>query len=563
MVQNRLYHVNETVAVNAFNDDIDDQGVFSSTNVNTANNYGYDGEGRLIRDDAEEIAQIKWTGTRRVKEVIRTSGSSKKNLKFSYDAMGQRIAKEVYDSQNNWERTTFYVRDPRGNVIAIYEKENNTQAQTLSYKVTERYIYGSSVVGLAANVVELFSAGNPSGTSFTHQTGERTYYESNHLGNVLSTVSDKIVARDWDNDLIIDYFRAEILSSTDFSAFGVELDGRKFVVRKARVDFNGKETDDETQLQNYDNRLYSPLLSRFISIDPIAMKFPWYSPYQFAGNKPIVAIDLDGLEEKPMQAATVTETSVSLAEVSYQGTAVTAVHYSTTIIGYYNGNGCEEGADPETQGACDPYTPSPNEPISVYTLDVIVYIDGNGDVRGGEYRIQSADYSAEDGNGQRTQSNYQTSSGNELTSWGPQSIGFAGASDDDPEVRFKLSEQAGNVMINTMIWNNDKGTDAPAQIENEATQGLLSPGAGAVVAVVGECVPEPLGEWISAAGTLVAMCDYVTSQQYSGIAESGITLMTSAFYTADGGDVADDLVIRLGVKTTNTPTAEALLEDPK
>jgi hypothetical protein len=26
-------------------------------------------------------------------------------------------------------------------------------------------------------------------------------------------------------------------------------------------------------------------------------KFPWYTPYQFAGNKPIIATDLDGLEE--------------------------------------------------------------------------------------------------------------------------------------------------------------------------------------------------------------------------------------------------------------------------
>jgi hypothetical protein len=32
-------------------------------------------------------------------------------------------------------------------------------------------------------------------------------------------------------------------------------------------------------------------------VDPIAKAYPWYTPYQFAGNKPIVAIDLDGLEE--------------------------------------------------------------------------------------------------------------------------------------------------------------------------------------------------------------------------------------------------------------------------
>lgn len=38
--------------------------------------------------------------------------------------------------------------------------------------------------------------------------------------------------------------------------------------------------------------------ARFMSVDPLAAGYPWYTPYQFAGNKPIIAIDLDGGEEK-------------------------------------------------------------------------------------------------------------------------------------------------------------------------------------------------------------------------------------------------------------------------
>lgn len=34
-------------------------------------------------------------------------------------------------------------------------------------------------------------------------------------------------------------------------------------------------------------------------MDPLFKSFPWYTPYQFAGNKPIFAIDLDGAEELP------------------------------------------------------------------------------------------------------------------------------------------------------------------------------------------------------------------------------------------------------------------------
>ncbi len=34
-------------------------------------------------------------------------------------------------------------------------------------------------------------------------------------------------------------------------------------------------------------------------MDLLTDKYPWYTPYQFAGNMPIEAIDLDGLENMP------------------------------------------------------------------------------------------------------------------------------------------------------------------------------------------------------------------------------------------------------------------------
>jgi hypothetical protein len=46
--------------------------------------------------------------------------------------------------------------------------------------------------------------------------------------------------------------------------------------------------------------LTSTEIARFLSVDPLAPEYPWYTPYQFAGNTPIQAIDLDGLEPKIM-----------------------------------------------------------------------------------------------------------------------------------------------------------------------------------------------------------------------------------------------------------------------
>lgn len=86
--QNRLYHINDGVDAQAFEDDIDDQGAFNgdASTINTANNYAYDELGNLTRNTQKEIAEIKWTVYGKVQEVIRTNGSSKKNLKFEYNA---------------------------------------------------------------------------------------------------------------------------------------------------------------------------------------------------------------------------------------------------------------------------------------------------------------------------------------------------------------------------------------------------------------------------------------------------------------------------------------------
>ena len=43
-------------------------------------------------------------------------------------------------------------------------------------------------------------------------------------------------------------------------------------------------------------RFYAAWLGRFISVDPLQFEYPYYTPFQYAGNKPISFIDLDGAE---------------------------------------------------------------------------------------------------------------------------------------------------------------------------------------------------------------------------------------------------------------------------
>ena len=122
---------------------------------------------------------------------------------------------------------------------------------------------------------------------------------TNHLGNVLSTISDRKRAVAGAGGLIASW-QPELMSCTDYYPFGMQMEGRGFASNAYRWGFNGKEKDDEIKGAgnsiDYGFRMHDPRIGRFLSIDPLFKTYPWYTPYQYAGNSPIAFIDLDGLE---------------------------------------------------------------------------------------------------------------------------------------------------------------------------------------------------------------------------------------------------------------------------
>ena len=76
--------------------------------------------------------------------------------------------------------------------------------------------------------------------------------------------------------------------------------GREYQAQPSRFGFNGKENDNEIKgfgnQQDYGMRIYDQRLGRFLSVDPLTVEYPQLTPYQFASNRPIDGIDLDGKE---------------------------------------------------------------------------------------------------------------------------------------------------------------------------------------------------------------------------------------------------------------------------
>ncbi len=64
--------------------------------------------------------------------------------------------------------------------------------------------------------------------------------------------------------------------------------------------FNGKELDEETGLYYYGARYYNPRISVWLSVDPLAEKYPSYSPYTFCLNNPVIYTDPDGRDVVPI-----------------------------------------------------------------------------------------------------------------------------------------------------------------------------------------------------------------------------------------------------------------------
>ena len=113
---------------------------------------------------------------------------------------------------------------------------------------------------------------------------------SNHLGNVLVTVSDKKFGVDVaPADGIIDYYTADVITANDFYPFGQQMPGRNYsqANTKYRYGFNGQEKSTEVNSESYTAEFwqYDSRLGRRWNIDPKPNTS--ISPYAAFENNPI------------------------------------------------------------------------------------------------------------------------------------------------------------------------------------------------------------------------------------------------------------------------------------
>jgi hypothetical protein len=228
----------------------------------------------------------------------------------------------VLSHEKDWQET-FYVRDAQGNVMAMYNHTstffaNNNNYVSESFNISAWDLYGSSRLG-TRNVDKSFEVIIIAGRSYnwvnntvTNENifptqaisaikyrllGAKTFELTNHLGNVISTVSDrKLMVQDAQNIGYVHHYTAEILSIGEQYAFGMSMPGRTYSVEKYRYGMNTQEKDDDifegaytAEYWEYDSRV-----ARRWNIDPLV--YEWQSPYACFNNNPVYYADPSGLE---------------------------------------------------------------------------------------------------------------------------------------------------------------------------------------------------------------------------------------------------------------------------
>lgn len=282
LLNNKLRHVKDPVSSGNYTEDIDNQ---------ADDNYAYDSIGNMIADAQAGISAIEWTVYGKIQKITKSSGDS---IVYRYDASGNLIGK--FATISGVTTKMYYIRDASGNVMSLYSKDTGINSGALSQM--EVSLYGSSRLGVwnLNRDVSSMSYIDYSNYSSTFTRGNKFFELSNHLGNVLATITDKHIGVDSTNDGYVDYYMADISTANDYYPFGMIMSGRKYQqgTSSYRYGMNGQERSTEVNDNSFTAEFwqYDSRIGRRWNVDPklnISL-----SPYNcFAGN-PILLSDVNG-----------------------------------------------------------------------------------------------------------------------------------------------------------------------------------------------------------------------------------------------------------------------------
>ncbi len=281
--------------------------------------YQYDGNGNMIsRVDDVFFGQKRALFWDEEDRLMALDDDERRHV-YSYDADDQRVIKrkdvgqfiyingELVTQSENLGDYTVYVSPQLVINAAGYTKHIFTENQRITSKLG---LGGPFGLGSNWGDWEHWSYWNP----WDNLANEADWDKIDSPYYPRDSIPDDDTWGDWGHarELYEYYYHPDHLGSTGFitDALGEVHQhmeympyGEIFVEESRNIDrssylFNGKELDEETGLYYYGARYYEPQISRWLSVDAMAEKYPGWSPFNYTLNNPINLVDPDGKEPK-------------------------------------------------------------------------------------------------------------------------------------------------------------------------------------------------------------------------------------------------------------------------
>ncbi len=250
-----------------------------------AENYVYDNIGNLISNEAESITSIDWTPLNKISKIHKNN----ETISYYYNSKGNRV-KKIIDNGQGQIITEFYTYSASEDIISIYSISNNV------IKLEEHLIYGIGRFGKSKFINKIIDGlPNENSVTYSRSLGLKNYELMDHLQNVRAVITDQKDYIVINNQKI---YKPDHESNHHYYPFGMKMLGREIIAENYRFGFNGKEKDNEIygyeNDYNYGERNYDPRIAKWMNVDPMFKSYPQASPYNFALNSPIQAVDPDG-----------------------------------------------------------------------------------------------------------------------------------------------------------------------------------------------------------------------------------------------------------------------------
>lgn len=232
--------------------------------------FSFDDDGNLLSDGRWTYA---WDAENRLVSMEahpNVPAEAKLKLEFSYDAIGRRIQKKVYQ----WNSSTS-VYEIVSTVKFVYDGWNLVDEVTTNGALVRNYVWGMDVSG------SLQGAAGVGGLLFIHDGGETYLAGFDGSGNVTSMIKQST---------------GTISAAYEYDPFGNILKSVGDYAATNPIRFSTKYTDEETGLSYYGYRYYEARTGRWLSRDPIE-EDGGPNLYTFVSNNPVNSFDARGLYE--------------------------------------------------------------------------------------------------------------------------------------------------------------------------------------------------------------------------------------------------------------------------